>query len=179
MALSPSRPFIERPVATSLLMLALLLAGLVAFKFLPLSALPEVDYPTIQVTDLLSGGEPGGDGHHGHRAARSAVRPDDPARPHELDQLGRLIGHHASVRPVPAAGRGRAGGPGGDQRGHQPAAHRPALAADLRQGEPGRRAGADPGAHLQDACRSPTCRRWPTSSSRRRSRSRPASDWSP
>ena len=58
MALSPSRPFIERPVATSLLMLALLLAGLVAFKFLPLSALPEVDYPTIQVQTGYPGASP-------------------------------------------------------------------------------------------------------------------------
>jgi multidrug efflux pump len=56
--LSPSRPFIERPVATSLLMLALLLAGLVAFKFLPLSALPEVDYPTIQVQTSYPGASP-------------------------------------------------------------------------------------------------------------------------
>ena len=43
--MSPSRPFIERPIATSLLMLAVLLAGLVAFHFLSLSALPEVDGP--------------------------------------------------------------------------------------------------------------------------------------
>jgi multidrug efflux pump len=50
--LSPSKPFIERPVATSLLMLAIVLAGLVAFRFLPLSALPQVDYPTIQVQTL-------------------------------------------------------------------------------------------------------------------------------
>ncbi len=56
--MSPSRPFIERPVATSLLMLALLLAGLVAFKFLPLSALPEVDYPTIQVVTGYPGASP-------------------------------------------------------------------------------------------------------------------------
>jgi multidrug efflux pump len=55
---SPSRPFIERPVATSLLMVAVLLAGLVAFPFLPLSALPEVDYPTIQVQTLYPGGSP-------------------------------------------------------------------------------------------------------------------------
>ena len=58
MALSPSEPFIERPVATSLLMLALLLVGLVAFKFLPLSALPEVDYPTIQVQTGYPGASP-------------------------------------------------------------------------------------------------------------------------
>ena len=56
--MSPSRPFIMRPVATSLLMAAILLAGAVAFKFLSLSALPEVDYPTIQVMALYPGASP-------------------------------------------------------------------------------------------------------------------------
>ncbi|WP_422087432.1 efflux RND transporter permease subunit [Variovorax sp.] len=56
--MSPSRPFILRPVATSLLMVAIVLAGLVAFRFLPLSALPQVDYPTIQVQTLYPGGSP-------------------------------------------------------------------------------------------------------------------------
>jgi multidrug efflux pump len=56
--MSPSRPFIMRPVATALLMLAIVLAGLVGWKFLPLSALPEVDYPTIQVQTLYPGGSP-------------------------------------------------------------------------------------------------------------------------
>jgi len=55
---NPSRPFIMRPVATTLLMLAILLAGIVAYRFLPLSALPEVDYPTIQVTTLYPGASP-------------------------------------------------------------------------------------------------------------------------
>jgi len=56
--MSPSRPFIERPVATALLMLAIVLAGLLGFRFLPLSALPEVDYPTIQVQTLYPGASP-------------------------------------------------------------------------------------------------------------------------
>jgi multidrug efflux pump len=56
--MNPSRPFILRPVATSLLMAAVLLAGLVAFHFLSLSALPEVDYPTIQVQTGYPGGSP-------------------------------------------------------------------------------------------------------------------------
>ncbi len=56
--MSPSQPFILRPVATSLLMVAILLAGMVAFGFLPLSALPEVDYPTIQVQTLYPGASP-------------------------------------------------------------------------------------------------------------------------
>ena len=56
--MSPSSPFILRPVATSLLMLAIVLAGFVGFKFLPLSALPQVDYPTIQVQTLYPGASP-------------------------------------------------------------------------------------------------------------------------
>src|ERR1700735_2216428 len=56
--MSPSRPFILRPVATSLLMAAILLVGFVAFRFLPLSALPEVDYPTIQVQTFYPGAGP-------------------------------------------------------------------------------------------------------------------------
>ncbi|HEX7385885.1 MAG TPA: efflux RND transporter permease subunit [Castellaniella sp.] len=54
----PSRLFILRPVATTLLMVAILLAGLVAYRVLPLSALPEVDFPTIQVTTLYPGASP-------------------------------------------------------------------------------------------------------------------------
>jgi len=46
---SPSRPFILRPVATSLLMAAIVIVGVIAYFLLPVSALPEVDYPTIQV----------------------------------------------------------------------------------------------------------------------------------
>src|SRR5207244_272551 len=53
--MNPSRPFILRPVATSLLMAGILLVGLVAFRQLPVSALPEVDYPTIQVTTFYPG----------------------------------------------------------------------------------------------------------------------------
>ena len=56
--MNPSRPFIERPVATSLLMIAIMLVGLMGYTFLPLSALPEVDYPTIQVQTFLPGASP-------------------------------------------------------------------------------------------------------------------------
>ena len=56
--MSPSSPFIFRPVATSLLMLAIVLAGLLGLRFLPLSALPQVDYPTIQVQTLYPGASP-------------------------------------------------------------------------------------------------------------------------
>jgi multidrug efflux pump len=56
--MSPSRTFILRPVATTLLMVAILLAGGVAYKQLPVSALPEVDYPTIQVITFYPGASP-------------------------------------------------------------------------------------------------------------------------
>src|SRR6185503_12979411 len=56
--MTPFRPFILRPVATALVMVAIVLAGLVGFRLLPLSALPEVDYPTIQVTTAYPGASP-------------------------------------------------------------------------------------------------------------------------
>ncbi len=55
---NPSRIFILRPVATTLLMAAILIVGIVAYRFLPLSALPEVDYPTIQVQTFYPGASP-------------------------------------------------------------------------------------------------------------------------
>ena len=56
--MSPSRPFIQRPVATALLMAAILLVGLVGYTQLPISALPQVDYPTIQVLTFYPGASP-------------------------------------------------------------------------------------------------------------------------
>jgi multidrug efflux pump len=56
--MSPSRIFILRPVATTLLMAAIMLVGIFAYRFLPLSALPQVDYPTIQVQTFYPGASP-------------------------------------------------------------------------------------------------------------------------
>ena len=56
--MNPSRPFILRPVATTLLMVGVILVGLVAYHQLPVSALPQVDYPTIQVQTFYPGGSP-------------------------------------------------------------------------------------------------------------------------
>lgn len=53
-----SRPFILRPVATTLLMVALLLSGVLAYRLLPVAALPQVDYPIIQITTLYPGASP-------------------------------------------------------------------------------------------------------------------------
>src|SRR5947209_16062995 len=56
--MNPSRVFILRPVATSLLMAGLVLVGVVAFRQLPVSALPQVDYPTIQIQTFYPGASP-------------------------------------------------------------------------------------------------------------------------
>ena len=56
--MNPSRPFILRPVATSLVMVAVLLAGLIAYRLLPTAALPQVEYPTIQVSTFYPGASP-------------------------------------------------------------------------------------------------------------------------
>jgi multidrug efflux pump len=56
--MNPSRIFILRPVATALLMVAIMLVGMVAYRSLPVSALPQVDYPTIQVMTFYPGANP-------------------------------------------------------------------------------------------------------------------------
>ena len=56
--MNASRLFILRPVATTLIMLAIFLSGLIAYRLLPVSALPEVDYPTIRVMTLYPGASP-------------------------------------------------------------------------------------------------------------------------
>ncbi len=56
--MSISSPFISRPIATSLLMIAILLSGILSYKFLPISSLPQVDYPTIQVSSFYPGASP-------------------------------------------------------------------------------------------------------------------------
>ena len=101
--MNPSRLFILRPVATSLLMVAILLAGIVAFQFLPLSALPEVDYPTIQVQTFYPGASP-------EVMTSSVTAPLERQfgqmpglNADVVDQLRRRLGHHAAVRPRPRA----------------------------------------------------------------------------
>jgi multidrug efflux pump len=56
--MNPSRPFIQRPVATSLLMIAIFLSGIIGYRVLSISALPQVDFPTIQVVTLYPGASP-------------------------------------------------------------------------------------------------------------------------
>ena len=71
-----SEIFIRRPIATSLLMLGMLVFGVASYQLLPVAALPNVDFPTITVSATLSGRQPGYDGLVGRHAARAAVRRD-------------------------------------------------------------------------------------------------------
>ena len=149
--MNPSRPFILRPVATSLLMVAILLAGIVAYRVLPLSALPEVDYPTIQVVTLYPGASP-------DVVTSSITAPLERqfGQMPGLNQMSSTSSGGASVitlqfEPATHARRCRAGSPGRDQRLEQSAADRPADASRLQQGESGRHADRDSRAHLEDA----------------------------
>src|ERR1700743_1984354 len=127
-----SEPFIPRRVGTTLLMAAILLSGMVAYTFLPLSTLPEVDYPTIQVQTLYPGASP-------EVMTSSVTAP-----------LERRLGYHAAIWPRSQPRHRRAGSPGRDQRLGQSVAGGPAGAADLRQGQSRRCADPDHCGHLED-----------------------------
>ena len=86
-----STPFIHRPVATTLLTVAIALAGIIAFLVLPVAALPEIDYPTIDVSGQLAGRQPGNYGLLGGHATRAPIRAHCG---HYGDVLVELSGQH-------------------------------------------------------------------------------------
>ena len=120
-AVNISAPFINRPVATTLLTVGLALSGVIAFRLLPVAPLPQVDFPTISVSASLPGASP-------ENMATSVATPLE-------RQLGRIAGvtemtststlgddqHHAAVRPQSQHRRCRARCAGGHQRGPKPA----------------------------------------------------------
>ena len=79
-AMSVSSPFIRRPIATSLLGVAVMLGGSLGYWLLPVSSLPQVDFPTVQVTTQLPGASPDTVAALITGAARAPVRPDPGAR---------------------------------------------------------------------------------------------------
>ena len=123
-----SRPFVERPVATTLLTLGIALAGIIGFRLLPVSPLPQVDFPTISVSASLPGASP-------ETMAATVATPLERA-------LGRIAGiteitsssslgkhaRRAAVRSRPRHQRRGARRAGGDQRRAHAAAHRAARA---------------------------------------------------
>ncbi len=102
-----SETFIRRPIATSLLMAALALVGIVAFPLLPVAPLPQVDFPTIQVYGDAGRRQPRNHGRHGGDSARAAVRADRRRYPDEFGQFARLDRHHAAIRSQPQHRRRR------------------------------------------------------------------------
>ncbi len=116
-AVSISRTFILRPVATSLMMAGVVLVGVVAFRQLPVSALPQVDYPTMQIQTFYPGRQPGGRDVVDHRAARETVRPGAGPDADDVDQLVRQLADHAAVLARSQHRHRRAGGAGRDQCG--------------------------------------------------------------
>ena len=146
---SPSRPFILRPVATSLLMAAIMLVGIVAYTQLPVSALPEVDYPTIQVLTFYPGASP-------DVMATTVTAPLE-RQFGEMQGLSQMTSTSSggtsvivlqfNLSPEHRHGRGR--GAVGDQRRAELPARGSAGAAHLQQDQSGRRAGADAGHHLE------------------------------
>ena len=111
-----SRPFIQRPVATTLLMVALLLAGVMAYRLLPVAALPQVDFPTIQVFTFYPGASPAVDGEFNHSTTGTPLRSDPGIEPDVVVEFGRLVGDHAAVLARDFDGRGGTGSAGRDRR---------------------------------------------------------------
>ncbi len=148
--MNPSRPFILRPVATTLFMIAIMLSGMLAFRFLPVAALPEVDYPTIQVQTFYPGASP-------DVMTSSVTAPLEVqfGQMPNLNQMSSVSSAGSSVitlqfglsisldvaeqevqAAINAAGNLLPSGPAG--------------AADLRQGQSGRRADPHPRSDLED-----------------------------
>ncbi len=195
-----SGPFIARPVATSLLGIAVLLGGLLGYWRAAGLVAAAGRFPDHPGDDAAAGRQSRDHGDRWSPRRWSASSAQIPAlAPMTSSASVRHQPDHAAVRPRPRHRRRRAGRAGGDQRGGSHAAAQPALSADLRQGEPGRRADRDAGADLRHDAAARSCsdladtliaaaarRRWPASAtsrcraaSARRCASRPISRGSP
>ena len=168
-AMNLSEPFIRRPVATTLLTFGIALAGALAYFKLPVSPLPQVDFPTISVSAQHGGRKSGRHGGHRRDAARAPPRADCRRHRDDLLELHRLEPRHAAVWPEPQHRRRRARRRGRHQRRARRPAHRAAQQSDLPQGEPGRRADHDPDPDLRRPSPPGSSTTRPTRSSRRSS----------
>ena len=113
--MSISTPFIQRPVATTLLLAALTMAGGIAYTLLPVSALPEVDFPTIHVRGEPAGRESRGDGGVRGDSARKAVHAHRGRHGDDLQKLRWIRSGHAPIRSEPRHQCRGARGAGGHQ----------------------------------------------------------------
>ena len=159
---SISEPFIRRPVGTTLLAIGLFLIGIVAYVFLPVSAVPNVDFPMIRVSAIAAGRRSVGDGGDGRRAAGAPARRDRRDRADHLDQFARHHQHSAAICHRPQHRPRRARRAGGDQRLAGRSAERPAAIAEIPQSQPGGGTGVRTGADIEDHLdqRDVRCRRY-------------------
>ena len=111
--MSPSRIFIERPIATTLLVIALVLVGVVAYRQLPMSALPQVDYPTIQVMTFYPGGSPDVMSSSVTAPLERQFGQIPGSKPDDVDQFVRQLADHAAVQSRPEYRCSRTAGAGG------------------------------------------------------------------
>ena len=157
--MSPSRIFILRPIATSLLMVGHSAGGRGGIQAVAGFSAAGGGLSHHSGHHLLSRRQPGRDGVVGHGSPGAPVRPGAGAPADDLDQLRRQLHHHLTVQPQPEYRRGGAGSAAVDQCGGNLPASRPSHAAHLQQEQSCRCAGADPGAQLPIRC---PCRKWRT-----------------
>ena len=119
-----SSVFIRRPIATILLSVALAASGLFAYRFLPVAALPEVDFPIITVSAQTSRRSAGYDGECGRDAAHQAVLDDPGHFDDQFDKHARLNPDHARIRSQPRYRPGCGGRSGGNRQHAAPTAGR-------------------------------------------------------
>ena len=146
-----SAPFIARPVATTLLTIGIALAGIFAFFKLPVSPLPQVDFPTISVQATLPGASPETVASSRRRAAGTPPRPNCRCDRDDIHQFGGVGPDRAAVRPGSRHQRRGARCAGGDQRRPGRPADHPAQQSDVLEGQSGGRANRHPRTDLADA----------------------------
>ena len=174
---SPSRTFILRPVATTLLMVGILLAGLLSYKAASGFGIAGSGLPDHPGDHHLSGRESGRDGFVGYSAAGTPIRPGPRPAADDFHQLRRDVGDHARVQLEPEYRRGRAGGPAIHQRLGDFSARRSSHAAALQQNQSGRHARFSRSRFRPTPCRFPRWRISPIHAWRRKSRNCRALGW--
>ena len=175
--MSPSRIFILRPVATSLMMAGVVLVGVTGFPATAGFGAASGRLPDHADPDVLPGREPGGSDVFDHRAARKAVRPGARTDADDVDQFFWQFADHAAVFARSQHRRRRAGSAGRHQCSHQSSSHQSPGSSHLQQDESRRRAHSDAGHYVSTLCPCPKSKNWPKRAWRSEFRSSKAWVW--